>query len=271
MNEPSAEKQLADFKDFQRAAWSAGSYADLSLFTQPVAAHLVRFAGIAPGQSVLDVATGTGPVAITAARRGAQVAAIDLTPELLAHARPSADLAGVSVDWKEGDAEALPYRDGSFDAVLSQFGHMFAPRPEVATREMLRVLRPGGTIAFATWSQEQTAGRTMALIGKYAPAPPVGAPPGQWGEVGIIRDRLGSAVTSLRFERGYLSVPALSPAHFRTFFEAKFGPMVKLIGMLEKEPAKLASFRTELEALLAEYLEDNMLRQEYLLTRAVKL
>src|SRR6185295_7780349 len=110
--------------------------------------HLVRYAGVKAGQTLLDVGTGTGVVAITAARRGATVTGLDLTPELLEQAKQSAPIAGLTITWKEGDAEALPFGDATFDVVLSQFGHMFAPRPEAALKEMLRVLKPGGRLAF---------------------------------------------------------------------------------------------------------------------------
>jgi len=133
----------AELKQRQRAMWA--SFAPTALFTTPSAGHLVKFAGIASGERVLDVATGTGVVAITAARAGADVAALDLTPELLEEARENARIAGVPrVEWTEGDAENLTYPDASFDVVVSQFGHMFAPRPDVALSEMRRVLKPGG-------------------------------------------------------------------------------------------------------------------------------
>src|SRR5262245_51769407 len=152
---------IAEFKAKQREVWALGNFGDTAVFTTPVAGHLVRFAGVSAGDRVLDVGTGTGVVAVTAARLGAKVAALDLTPSLLEQARGNASLAGVPVDWREGDAEALPYPDASFDVVLSQFGHMFAPRPQVAVAEMLRVLRPVGRIAFATWPPEHVMGRAF--------------------------------------------------------------------------------------------------------------
>ena len=150
---------LAQFKESQKQGWA--HFTPLEMFTTPAAAHLVAHANIAAGQRVLDVACGTGVVAVTAARLGAQVSALDLTPQLLERARENAELAGVRVEWREGDAEQLPFEDAAFDAVLSQYGHMFAPRPEVAVSEMLRVLKPGGTIAFSTWPPELFVGRTF--------------------------------------------------------------------------------------------------------------
>lgn len=120
----------------------------------------------------------------------------------------------------------LPYDDASFDVVLCQFGHMFAPRPEVATKEMLRVLKPGGTIAFSTWPPELALGRIFALVGKHSPPLPAGASPApQWGDVGIVRQRLGEAVRDLTFDRETMLVPALSPGHYRVLFETTSGPV----------------------------------------------
>ena len=115
------------------------------------------------GDRVLDVGCGTGVVAITAARLGAKVRAVDLTPELLERARENAGIAKVDIEWTEADVEKLPFRDAEFDVVVSQFAHMFAPRPEIAAGEMLRVLRPGGTLGFATWPPELMVGRTMVV------------------------------------------------------------------------------------------------------------
>src|SRR3989475_11676167 len=155
-------------KASQREAWKW--FAPLSQATTPSAARLVHFAGVRPGQIVLDVGCGTGVVAITARRAGAVVTGLDLTPELLAVARENAAIAEVDdIVWKEGDIENLPFRDGEFDVVLSQFAHIFAPRPEVATKELLRVLKPGGRIAFSTWPPELYIGRMFALVAGYLP------------------------------------------------------------------------------------------------------
>jgi ubiquinone/menaquinone biosynthesis C-methylase UbiE len=214
---------------------------------------LVKFAKVRAGQNVLDVGCGTGVVAITAARIGARVRGVDLTPELLERARENASVANVEIDFREGDAEALPFDDAQFDSVLSQFGHMFAPRPEIAIAEMLRVLRPGGTIAFATW-------------------PPDVSPPPQWGDVAIVRERIGTAVKDILFDSAYMLFPALSVQNYRDHIERTAGPMLKLVEMLSaSDPNRLAHFRREYEALVAPYFEDNVVRQDYLLTRATKV
>ena len=258
----------AELKQRQRAMWA--SFAPTALFTTPSAGHLVKFAGIAAGERVLDVATGTGVVAITAARAGADVAALDLTPELLEEARENARIAGVPrVEWTEGDAENLTYPDASFDVVVSQFGHMFAPRPDVALSEMRRVLKPGGRLAFATWPPEHFVGRLFAFIGRNAPPLPEGvAPPPLWGNPAVITERLAARFEPPFFARGVMKVPALSLGHFRLFMERSVGPIQKLVESLAGEPAKLSSFRAEFDALASPYYTDNVVRQDYLLTRA---
>lgn len=262
---------LTRFKEVQKQGWT--HFAPLEAWTTPTAARLVRHAGVQAGQRVLDVGCGTGVVSITARRLGAVVTGLDLTPALLERARENARIAGVDVEWHEGDAEALPFANDAFDVVLSQFGHMFAPRPEVAVAEMLRVLKPGGTIAFSTWPPELFVGRTFALVAKYMPAPPPGvAPPPLWGDPAVVRERLGAAVTNLVFDRARMTVPALSPPHYRVYFERTAGPVVTLVETLtHADPDKLETFRREYEALLTQYFEDNLVRQDFLLTRASKV
>ena len=200
---------IANFKAAQRAGWA--HFAPLQALTTEPAGRLVRFADIHPGDRVLDVACGTGVVAVTAARRGAIVTGLDLTPQLLDVARDNAQIAGVDVDWHEGDAESLPFPADSFDVVVSQFGHMFAPQPDVALGEMLRVLKPDGTIAFSTWPPELFVGRLFAVTSKYMPPLPPGVvPPPLWGDPNVVRERLGDRVRNLRFDRETMVVPALS-------------------------------------------------------------
>ena len=262
---------LTQFKEAQKQGWA--HFAPLETFTTPAAARLVRHARVVADQRVLDVACGTGVVAITAARAGARVSALDLTPQLLERAREHAHLANVDIDYREGDAEQLPFDDAVFDVVLSQYGHIFAPRPDVVVSEMLRVLAPGGTVAFSTWPPEVFVGRTFMLVARYAPPPPPGvAPPPLWGDPNVVRERLGKAVRDIVFDRERMLVPALSAAHFRTNFEKTAGPVIKLVDALSaSDPARLSEFRREFEALIAEYFRDNLVRQDYLLTRASKI
>jgi SAM-dependent methyltransferase len=192
---------LAQFKELQKQGWA--HFAPLEAQTTPAAGRLVKYARVHSAQTVLDVACGTGVVAITCARRSARVTGLDLTPELIERARENAQIANVTVEWHEGDAEQLPFADATFDVVLSQFGHIFAPRPDVAIGQMLRVLKRGGTIAFASWPPEHSVGRSMVLVARYLPPPPPGVlPPWLWGDPNIVRERLGDAVTDIVFDRG---------------------------------------------------------------------
>lgn len=259
------------FKTMQKQGWA--HFAPFEAITTPCAARLVKRAGVRSGQRVLDAACGTGVVSVTAARLGARATGLDLTPELLERARENARIAGVEIDWHEGDVEKLPFGEAAFDVVLSEFGHIFAPRPEVAIAEMLRVLKPGGTIAFSTWPPELFVGRMFALTASYMPPPLPGvAPPPQWGDPNVVRQRLGSAVKDVLFDRATMLVPALSPNHHRAASEKSAGMMVRLVAALEEsDPAKLERFRRDYIALASEYFEDNFLRQDYLITRATKI
>ena len=260
---------IAQFKEGAKQAWS--TFTPLEMITGSVAPRLVKYAGVERGREVLDVGCGTGVVALTAARLGAKVTGVDLTPELLVRARENGTIMGLDVAWQEGDAEALAFADAKFDIVVSQFGHMFAPRPEIAVKEMLRVLKPGGTIAFSTWPPELMVGRMFAVTGKYAPPPPPGvAPPHQWGDPNIVRERLGGAVKDLCFARDTMLFQILSVPHYLAFMEGNVGPISKLVQSLQADPQKLAAFRREMGDLVSLYFADNLVRQDFLLTRASK-
>lgn len=254
--------------------WSVGDYDRLASYgSAPEAAHLVRFAGVQSEHLVLDVGTGSGLVAIVAAQRGAQATGIDLTPELLAKAKENAALAGCrDIEWREGAAESLPFPDASFDIVLSQYAHMFSPQPEAAAREMLRVLKPAGRIAFAAWTPDALAPRLMGLTFRYLPPMPGAAPPSafEWGRAEGVRKYLGEGVRDLGFEPAALQLPALSTGHARRLFEETFGPTVLLVSALSNDPSRLAQWRHEHDAAAAEFSVDGRLRFDYLLTRAIK-
>jgi SAM-dependent methyltransferase len=198
------------------------------------------------------------------------VTGLDLTPELLDQARENSRIAQTQqIVWTEGDAENLPYPDMSFDVVVSQFGHMFAPRPEVALTEMRRVLRPGGRVAFATWPPEHFIGRMFAFIGRNSPPPPPGAAaPPQWGNPGIIAERPAPNFEAPFFARGTMAVPALSLEHLRLFVETYVGPMQKLVESLATDPQRLSAIRAEFDTIAEPYYSDNVVHQDYLLSRA---
>ncbi len=267
MEPKTAPDPFLEFKIRQREMW--GAFAPAALFTTPVAGRLVRFAEVRSGEEVLDVGTGTGVVAITAARSGARVSGLDLTPTLLEQARENARIARKEeIVWTEGDAEDLPYPDASFDVVLSQFGHIFAPRPEVAVSEIRRVLKPGGRFVFATWPPEHFVGRFFAFVGRHSPLPPIGEPPVLWGNPAVIAERLAGRFDSLIFSRGIMTFPALSLQHYRLFMEKSVGPMQKLVESLGANAEKLASVRAEFEDLAQPYYRENVIHSDYLMTLA---
>ena len=263
---------MTDFdavKNKAKKLWS--TFGPFENVTGLAAPELIKFSGLQANKKVLDVGCGTGVVAITASRHGATVSGSDLTPELIEQAKNNAAIAKLQIDFKVADVEDLPYENESFDFVLSQFGHMFAPRPDICIKEMLRVLKPGGIIAFSTWPPELLTGKTFRLVGKYAPPPPEGvSSPVEWGEPAIVSERLGDKVQDITFHRGQFKNPALSPMHMRNFLEAYIGPVSAVVAMLEATPPKLAEFRSELDSLLSEYFEDNGVIQSYLMTKAQK-
>ena len=256
-------------KDKAKKMWS--TFSAFETVTALAAPELIKFSGVHRGDRLLDVGCGTGVVALTAAHAGAKVSGSDLTPELITRAKENAQISDLDIDFKVADVEDLPYKDNEFDFVLSQFGHMFAPCPEVATSEMLRVLKPGGVIAFSTWPPELLTGRLFVLTGKYGPpAPKNVSPPVMWGEVEIIKKRLSENVRDITFHRAEYGNPALSPSHMRVALEAYIGPIGATVKLLESNPKKLTEFRNAMEDLLSEYFQHNTVIQSYLMTRAIK-
>ena len=266
-------------------AWSLGSYNEIALFFLPVSAHLVKLSDVSSGDRVLDVACGTGNTAITACRKGAKVTGIDITPQMLTQAKAEATLAEADdIKWVEGDAEDLPFEDDSFDVVLSSFGHMFAPQPKAAIREMLRVIEPGGRIAFATWPPEHANGKMFEVMAKHIPPTP--SPPStlssfssnnnipppspmQWGNPEVVKKRLGSDVINIHFERGVIKKPVLSPNHYWETSSTKGGALIHAIQTI-KDPQKIESLRNDILQAIVPYLCENILRLDYLITVATK-
>lgn len=227
---------VAGFKQGQRAVWSAGDYPDIAQRIESAAERLVAAAGVEAGQDVLDVATGSGNVAILSAQRGANVTGLDLTPELFDAARARARAAGVECEWVEGDAEDLPYPDDSFDRVLSTFGTMFAPRHEQAAAELVRVCRPDGTIAVAAWTPEGGNGQMFKTVGSHMPAPPPELkPPTLWGTESHMRELFEPHGVELQFERDNVTFEAESPEAWLEYNERVLGPMVMARAALEPQ------------------------------------
>jgi SAM-dependent methyltransferase len=253
--------------------WNLGDYQSVSTMLPPISSHLVKLLKIQPGESVLDIACGNGNTAITAQRTGANVIGVDVTSDLLTLAREEEKIAQVSgIEWKEGDAQNLPFEDETFDVVLSTFGHMFASNPELATKELLRVTKKGGRIGFATWPPELAIGSIFRVNAKHLPKNP-NAPPSPilWGNPEIVRERL-SGVSEIYFERGTSIYPILSPNHFWFFMSTKYGPLIKAIEVVNSldNPSEPESLRNDFLNALSSYVVDNGLRLGYLLTVATK-
>lgn len=219
--------QLDDFKARQRAMWEAGEYADLSPYIADVGDLVVTKAGIEPGMKVLDVACGTGNAARAAARLGAQVTGLDLTPKLLKAGQARAAVERLSIDWREGDAEDLPFDNASFDRVLSTFGHMFAPRHQRTADEMARVCRRGGMIVTATWTPEGTVGAIFETSSSFMPPPPhYASPPIEWGNDDHVRHLFSRTAVAFHFERHLNQIQWNSLENWTEYFMDRFGPMV---------------------------------------------
>ncbi len=245
-------KALADSTQSERAMWATGDYAAIAsdMFWE-VGARIVDRVGVAPGERVLDVACGTGNAALRAAEAGGRVVGVDLTPELFDAGRALAADAGVEVEWVEGDAEALPFENQSFDVVLSTFGCMFAPRHEVAARELVRVLRTGGRMGLCSWTPHSSIAALMrTLMGALPPAPEFAHPPPLWGSEDHVKSLFKGSGLELDFERGAVEFLFDSVEGALRIYETKWGPFVtarKLLAPQGRWTAVRAELAGELE------------------------
>ena len=240
-------------KTAHRTMWALGDYDRFARATVwELGPVLVEACGITRGQHVLDVAAGTGNVAIRAAMAGASVVASDLTPEHFEAGRRAAASMGTDLTWIEGDAEALPFDDEAFDVVTSCFGAMFAPNHRAVANELLRVCRPGGTIGMINFTPEGTGGEFFALLAPYAPAPPPGADaPVLWGTEEHVRSLFGNRVSRLTMTRHTYVERAPSPADYCGLFTEAFGPLVAIRGNLGDAPRRREELdRSLLEAII---------------------
>jgi SAM-dependent methyltransferase len=218
--------------------WASGDYPGMvETFLLPLGPRLVEAAGIGPGMKVLDIAAGTGNASLPAAEAGAEVTASDLTPELLEAGRARADAAGVQLEWVEADAENLPFDDESFDVVMSSIGAMFAPHHQDVADEMIRVCRPGGTIALLSWTPEGMIGGLFRMMGPFAPPPPPGAsPPPLWGSEDHLAELFGDRVDFGKLERQMLEITAFERPHdYGEHFKSKYGPTIAARANAEKD------------------------------------
>jgi ubiquinone/menaquinone biosynthesis C-methylase UbiE len=263
---------VTQFKQTQRKIWSTGNFPEVATRIESASEDLVAAAGVRPGQDVLDGATGTGNAAILAARAGAKVTGLDLTPELFDAARRRMAAAGVEIELIEGDAEELPFADDSFDRVLSVFGVMFVPRHDVGAAELVRVCRPGGTIAVAAWTPEGAVGQMFRTLGSYMPPPPAEQkPPMLWGSEQYVRELFARSGAELEFERRMVNFADRSAEDAVAYNERMLGPMVMAKAALEPQ-GRWDALRAELIELYdraSEPVEGGMqVPSEYLLTIA---
>lgn len=224
--------------------WALGDYHRFATqLVWEVGPVLVQACRIAGGQRVLDVAAGSGNVAIRAAEAGAEVVASDLTPENLEAGRREARARGLELEWVEADAEALPFRDGEFDVVTSSFGAIFAPDHQRVADELLRVCRPGGTIGMANFTPEGLAAEFFEVFAPYAPPPPPGAlAPVAWGREEHVREVFGDRLGSLEMtRREYVERSPGGPSGYRELFKATFGPVIAVYAALADRPERVAA------------------------------
>lgn len=227
-----------ELKKKHRAMWASGDYPALAdEMLLELGAVLVEACGIRSRQRVLDVAAGTGNAAIPAAMMGAKVVASDLTPELFDAGRREAANRGVSLEWQEGDAEALPFGDAEFDAVMSCIGVMFAPHHQAAADELLRVCKPGGAIGLLCWTPEGFIGQMFAALKPFAPPPPPGAQTAPlWGSEEYVRELLGSRITDINTRKQNLAVRSFhQPADFVRYFKSHYGPIISVYKSLGED------------------------------------
>lgn len=223
------------FKEGQKTVWSLGEFADIAAMIRPASETIMDKAGVQSGDTLLDVACGTGNLAIPAAERGAVVTGIDITPKLVEICRSEAAAAGLSIDIREGDAEALEFADDSFNKVISVFGMMFAPQHELAASEMVRVCEPGGTVAITTWTIEGMNGQLFGVMGNHMPPPPEGMQtPYQWGTEEHVREMFDDSI-EWSFSRELVGFRADNAAKWYEFMEEKLGPLVLARAALEPQ------------------------------------
>jgi SAM-dependent methyltransferase len=227
--------ELAAVKGRQQQAWASGDYAAVAARIVLLAELLVEAADLPAGARVLDVATGSGNAALAAARCGAEVTGVDYVPQLLDRARVRAAAEGLPVEFMTGDAESLPFPDASFDAVLSCLGVMFTPDQERAAAELLRVCRPGGTIALANWTPSGFIGEMFQTVSRHVPAPAGVKTPGLWGTEQRLAELLGAGLQRLAARRRTFVFRFASPQAYADFFRTNYGPVHKAFAALDEQ------------------------------------
>jgi ubiquinone/menaquinone biosynthesis C-methylase UbiE len=250
-NRPSAPSDFAAVKARQHGAWSSGDYAVVGTTLQIVGEDLCEALDLRAGQMVLDVAAGNGNVTLAAARRWCQVTSTDYVPALLERGRQRAAADRLKIDFQEADAEALPFADASFDAVVSTFGVMFTPDQEKAAAEMMRVCRPGGKIGLANWTPEGFIGQLFKTIGAHLPPPAGVKSPALWGTKARLTELFGSGAASIKAEPHNFNFRYRSPEHFIEVFKTFYGPALKAFAALE--PQQQSALQGDMIALIARF------------------
>jgi SAM-dependent methyltransferase len=242
---------IEPLKERLKATWMAGDFGQIARLTEPCGQDFISRLLLVPDIRLLDVACGSGNVAIAAAREGAVVTGVDIATNLLEQARQRAESEGLTIRFEEGDAEQLPYDDASFDVVVTMFGAMFAPRPELAAAELVRVCRPGGRIAMANWTPAGFPGQMFKVNAKHVPPPPNMPSPVKWGEEETVRERFGNEVADLQLTRRMcvFNYP-FPPAEAVEFFRKYFGPTHNAFAALDANGQ--AALRGDLEQLWSE-------------------
>lgn len=230
---PAGEIDLNALKTRQHGAWSSGDYAIVGTTLQIVGEQLCEALDIRAGQSVLDVAAGNGNATLAAARRWCHVVSTDYVPSLLERGRARASADGLSVEFKEADAEALSFADAAFDAVVSTFGVMFTPNQDRAAKELLRVCKRGGKIGLANWTPEGFIGQLFKTLGKYLPPPAGAKSPALWGTKARIDEMFGAQANDIQIARRDFVFRYRSAEHFVEIFKTYYGPVLKAFAALD--------------------------------------
>jgi SAM-dependent methyltransferase len=230
-----APANLSEVKLRQQGAWSSGNYAVVGTTLQIVGESLCEALDLRSGQNVLDVAAGNGNASLAAARRWCDVVSTDYVPALLERGQARAQADGLTIRFQEADAEALPFADASFDAVLSTFGVMFTPNQEAAAAEMARVCKPGGKIGLANWTPEGFIGQLFKTIGKHLPPPAGVKSPALWGTPARIDELFGAHASAIRIEKRHYVFRYRSAEHWLEVFSTFYGPVLKAFAALPAE------------------------------------
>lgn len=240
----SAQPDLAALKTRQQGIWASGDYAVVGTTLQIVGEQLCESLDVRAGQKVLDVAAGNGNASLAAARRWCDVVSTDYVPALLGRARERAAAERLKIEFQEADAEALPFPDGGFDAVVSTFGVMFTPDQDKAAAELARVCRSGGKIGLANWTPDGFIGQVFKTIGKHLPPPAGVKSPALWGTRARIEEMFGPHASSIQAEPRNFVFRYRSPEHWLQVFKTYYGPLLKAFGALE--PAAQAALTNDL-------------------------